>query len=161
MAQDKGSGLDAENTRHHALCLWHGIASVRFSSRYLWSCQGVLEALVSRAEGGSSWSASNKRRSAPLAAAEAGCDPIDVSLPGLLQYVPQLLCEGHHPLDWMLTYGKPLGFLRPHARLQVVAHTIATAQFVLPPAEFVLVGYARVLLPRPISTTNLYWFLVR
>lgn len=104
---------------------------------------------------------SNKRRSAPLAAAEAGCDPIDVSLPGLLQYVPQLLCEGHHPLDWMLTYGKPLGFLRPHARLQVVAHTIATAQVALPPAEFVSVGYARVLLPRPISTTNLYWFLVR
>ena len=26
---------------------WNGIASVRFSSQYLWSCQGVLDAIVS------------------------------------------------------------------------------------------------------------------
>src|SRR5260370_17379920 len=25
---------------------WNGIASVRFSSQYLWSCQGVLDAIV-------------------------------------------------------------------------------------------------------------------
>jgi hypothetical protein len=78
-----------------------------------------------------------------------------------LVHQQQTIAETRDGKAWMLTYGKPLGFLRPHARLQVVAHTIATAQFVLPPAEFVLVGYARVLLPRPISTTNLYWFLVR
>jgi hypothetical protein len=29
---------------------WNGIASVRFSSQYLWSCQGVLDAIVSAQE---------------------------------------------------------------------------------------------------------------
>jgi len=84
-------------------------------------------------------------------AAEAGCDPFDVSLPLLVQYVPQLIRDGHHPIDWVLTYGKPLGFIRPHSRLQVTAPHIPPEQLVLPPASLGLVRKARYLTysPRP------------
>lgn len=84
-------------------------------------------------------------------AAEAGCDPFDVSLPLLVQYVPQLIRDGQHPLDWILTYGKPLGFIRPHSRLQVVAPHIPPEQLVLPSADLVLVRKARYVTyaPRP------------
>lgn len=84
-------------------------------------------------------------------AAEAGCDPFDVSLPLLVQYVPQLIRNGQHPIDWMLTYGKPLGFIRPHSRLRVRAPHILPEQLVLPPADLVLVRKARYVTypPRP------------
>ena len=47
------------------------------------------------------------------AAALAGVDPFDVSLPLLVKYVPSLIQQGHDPLSWLLTYGRPLGFIRP------------------------------------------------
>lgn len=82
-------------------------------------------------------------------AAEAGCDPFDVSLPLLVQYVPQLIRNGQHPIDWLLTYGKPLGFIRPHSRLQVRTPHLAPEQLVLPPADLVLVRKARYVTYRP------------
>ncbi len=82
-------------------------------------------------------------------AAEAGCDLFDVSLPLLVRYVPQLIRNGQHPIDGLLTYGKPLGFIRPHSRLQVVTPHLAPEQLVLPPADLVLVRKARYVTYRP------------
>ena len=78
-------------------------------------------------------------------------DPFDVSLPLLVQYVPQLIRNGQHHIDWMLTYGKPLDFIRPHSRLQVMAPRLAPEQLVLPPADLVLVRKPRYVTypPRP------------
>lgn len=76
-------------------------------------------------------------------ATAAGCDPFDVSLPLLVQYVPQLIGQGQHPIDWIATHGRALGFLRPHSRRQVVAPHLPPEQLVLPPTDLVLVRKAR------------------
>ncbi len=76
-------------------------------------------------------------------ATEAGCDPFDVSLPLLVQYVPQLIRQGQSPIDWMLTHGRALGFIRPHSRRPIVAPHIPPEQLILPAADLVLVRKAR------------------
>lgn len=75
-------------------------------------------------------------------AAAAQVDPFEVSLPLLVKYVPQLIRQCQKPIDWILTYGKPLGLIRPASRLQVSAPAIALAQMAFPPPDLVLVRKA-------------------
>jgi hypothetical protein len=60
----------------------------------------------------------------------------------LVKYVPQLIRQRIHPLDWVLTYGKPLELIRPASRIQVVAPIIAFEHLRLLPADLLLVRKA-------------------
>ncbi|HVB22820.1 MAG TPA: IS4 family transposase [Ktedonobacteraceae bacterium] len=68
-----------------------------------------------------------------LIALQAGVDPFDVSLPLLVNYLPQWFGQGVDPVDWVQTYGKHLGFIRPSTRLQVQVPTIDPAHIQMPP----------------------------
>ena len=76
-------------------------------------------------------------------ALQAGVDPFAVSLPLLIQYVPRLIAQRQSPIDWVLTHGHHLGFIRPSTRIQVVAPHIPLEQMTFPPADLVLVRKAR------------------
>jgi len=84
-------------------------------------------------------------------AQQADCDPFDVSLPLLVEHLPQLLRARLHPLDWVLTYGHKQRFLRPSSRFQVVAPAIPAEQIIALPADLVLTRKAnyRAYKPRP------------
>src|SRR5712691_3184531 len=84
-------------------------------------------------------------------AEQADCDPFDVSLPLLVQHLPQLLRARQHPVDWVLTYGRTQRFLRPSRRLQVVAPFIPAEQIQPLPPDLVLLRKAcyRTYKPRP------------
>lgn len=67
-------------------------------------------------------------------AAEAGCDPFEVSLPLLVDHLPHLLRAGQSPIDWVMLHGAKLGMLQPSSRFQVQAPRIpAEAITALPP----------------------------
>jgi DDE family transposase len=82
-------------------------------------------------------------------ALHAGVDPFAVSLPLLIQYVPRLILQRQSPIDWVLTHGHRLGFIRPATRLQMVAPHIPLEQMTFPPADLVLVRKARYVQYRP------------
>ena len=73
-----------------------------------------------------------------LAAAQAGCDPFEVSLPLLVQFVPQFIFQRLHPLRWMGTYGHVLGLIRPASRRVLQLPCLDLAQYVFAPAELAL-----------------------
>jgi len=84
-------------------------------------------------------------------AVQANVDPFDVSLPVLVQYVPQFIRQRQNPIDWVLTYGKHLGFIRKSTRLQVVAPSLVPSHLLLLPASLKLTRKACYLdyAPRP------------
>lgn len=84
-------------------------------------------------------------------AAEADCDPFDVSLPLLVKHLPALLRARQHPLHWVLTYGKTQHFLRPSSRFQVFAPGIPPSELTPLPADLLLTRKAhyRTYKPRP------------
>lgn len=84
-------------------------------------------------------------------AAEAHCDPFEVSLPLLVQHLPELLRARQQPIDWVLTYGHTQGFLRSSRRHQVSAPSIP-AELIQPlPGDLKLTRKAcyRTYKPRP------------
>ena len=84
-------------------------------------------------------------------AVQAHRDPFDVSLPLLIEYVPQLVQQGLDPVDWVLTHGLALGFIRPASRLHLVVPEIALSQLTFPPPDLPLTRKARYIeyKPRP------------
>lgn len=84
-------------------------------------------------------------------AAQAEVDPFDVSLPLLVKYVPFWIQRGISPVEWVLTYGRELGFIRSSSRIQVQAPCIPEEELILPPADLILLRRARYLeyAPRP------------
>jgi Transposase DDE domain len=76
-------------------------------------------------------------------AVQANVDPFEVSLPLLIQSLPQLLQQGENPVLWVLTHGKALGFLRPASRLHLVVPEIALSQLAFPPPDLPLTRKAR------------------
>jgi Transposase DDE domain len=76
-------------------------------------------------------------------AAQAGCDPFDVSLPLLVEHLPQLLRARLDPLSGVLTSGKRLHLLRPSSRYHVVAPSIPPEQLLPLPADLKLTRRAR------------------
>lgn len=55
----------------------------------------------------------------------AEVDPFDVSLPLLVQYVPQLTLENKNPIEMIVRDGRELGFIRPSRRIRIQAPIIA------------------------------------
>ena len=84
-------------------------------------------------------------------AAQADCDPFDVSLPLLVQHLPQLLHARLQPVDWLLTYGRTQRFFRPSSRFQVRAPAIPSEQILPLPVGLILTRKAnyRTYKPRP------------
>jgi hypothetical protein len=71
------------------------------------------------------------------AAARAGVDLFDVSLPLLVRYLPRYAAWGHDPLAAFLEDGERLGFIRPSRRVQVSAPLPALSAYVWPPPDLV------------------------
>lgn len=84
-------------------------------------------------------------------AAQADCDPFDVSLPLLVQHLPQLLHARLQPVDWLLTYGRTQRFFRPSSRFQVRTPAIPSEQILPLPMGLILTRKAnyRTYKPRP------------
>ena len=82
-------------------------------------------------------------------AAQAGCDPFDVSLPLLVEHLPHLLRARLDPVSWVLTYGKHLRLLRPSSRYHVVAPSIPPEQLIPLPADLKLTRRARYVTYKP------------
>jgi len=68
-------------------------------------------------------------------AARADVDPFEVSLPLLIQYLPQYAQEGVDPLAAFVADGRRLGFIRPSSRTQVQAPHIPLAQLIPRPPD--------------------------
>ena len=86
-----------------------------------------------------------------LAAACAGVDVFEISLPLLIKYMPRLIQQQQDPLAWLLEYGRPLHIIRPSSRLEIVAPQIPLEQLSWPPEDLPTVRRARypVYHPRP------------
>lgn len=84
-------------------------------------------------------------------AAQAGCDPFDVSLPLLVKHLPYLLHARLDPVEWVLTCGQKQHILRPSSRFQVVAPLIPPEQIIPMPPDLLLTRKAcyRTYKPRP------------
>lgn len=84
-------------------------------------------------------------------ALQADVDPFDVSLPLLVQALPQLLHEPAGLEDWLLTQGRQLGFIRPHSCIPLVLPHIDLAQYQQAPPDLPLTRKARYIeyKPRP------------
>jgi len=84
-------------------------------------------------------------------AVQAGLDPFEVSLPLLIQVLPQLLLHRKAVSDWLLTYGRHLKLLRPSSRKTLVLPDLDLAQYTFPPPDLPLTRKARYLeyAPRP------------
>jgi len=65
-------------------------------------------------------------------AAQARVDAFEVSLPLVVEMMPQLLMKKQEPLEWMRNYGKELGLIRAHTRLEPVVPEIAAEELVMP-----------------------------
>ena len=82
-------------------------------------------------------------------AAQADCDPFDVSLPLLVEQLPHLLRARLNPVAWVLTFGKQQHILRPSSRYHVVAPSIPPEQIIPLPADLVLTRKARYVTYKP------------
>ncbi len=78
-----------------------------------------------------------------LAAAAAGVDPFDVSLPLLVRYLPQYAARGHDPLAAFAADGRRLGFIRPSRRIRVVVPAVPPDHLRPPPQGLRLVRTPR------------------
>jgi Transposase DDE domain len=70
-------------------------------------------------------------------ALQAGVDAFEVSLPLLLDVLPELLREQQEPLAWMSSLGRELGLIRPSSRRVLVVPAVPEEQVRLPAAELV------------------------
>lgn len=68
-----------------------------------------------------------------LIAAEQGCDPFEVSLPLLADYLPTIIATRQHPVTWVCTSGPALDFFRPSSRCQIIAPDPALHAYRFPP----------------------------
>lgn len=68
-------------------------------------------------------------------AKEAGVDAFAVSLPLLVEVLPEVLMEGWEPMEWMRRYGVELGLIRPSSRLEPVVPEIREEEMVMPAGE--------------------------
>lgn len=68
-------------------------------------------------------------------AARAEVDPFEVSVPLLIQYLPQYAQEGVEPLAAFVAAGRRLGFIRPSSRTQVQAPHIPLARLIPKPPD--------------------------
>lgn len=71
------------------------------------------------------------------AAARAGVDLFEVSLPLLVRYLPRYAAWGHEPLAAFLEDGKRLGFIRPSRRVQISAPLPDLSAYTWPPPDLV------------------------
>jgi hypothetical protein len=76
-------------------------------------------------------------------AGRAGVEPFDVSLPLLVEYLPQFAASGQDPVALVLARGRELRFIRPSTRRVIHAPWIAAHQIVWPPPDLVLLRQAR------------------
>jgi Transposase DDE domain len=65
-------------------------------------------------------------------------DPFEVSLPLMIQYLPQLAARGLEPVDAFLRNAREVGFIRPSSRTCIQAPEIPPAKLVPLPAGTVL-----------------------
>jgi len=68
-------------------------------------------------------------------AIQAGVDAFEVSLPLLMQVLPELLQERQEPLEWMKTYGKELKIIRASNRLEPKVVQVREEEIVMPEGE--------------------------
>jgi hypothetical protein len=66
---------------------------------------------------------------------QAGVDAFDVSLPLVLEVLPDLRREQQEPLAWMRAFGRELGLIRPSSRRVLVIPEVPPALLLLPPAD--------------------------
>jgi hypothetical protein len=88
-------------------------------------------------------------------AAEAGVDPFEVSMPLLVQYLPQYAARGLDPVAAFVADGVALGFIRPSRRTRTLAPRIADDHLVPLPPDLALVRtprYAERRCPRHAAT---------
>ena len=71
-------------------------------------------------------------------AGRAGVDVNDVSMPLLVEYLPQLAHEGRDPVAYFVERGREARFIRPSRRTQVKAPTIDASQITLIPDGTIL-----------------------
>lgn len=57
-------------------------------------------------------------------AGRAGVDPFEVSLPLLVEYLPQFIADGHDPIAAIVERGRASGFIRPSSRTIIHAPTV-------------------------------------
>jgi hypothetical protein len=72
-------------------------------------------------------------------AGQAGVDPFEVSLPLLVESVPQLLADGVDPVAFWVERGRAAGFIRPSRRLEIQAPAIPSVALAQPPPDLPLV----------------------
>jgi Transposase DDE domain len=68
-------------------------------------------------------------------AIQAGVDAFEVSLPLLMQVLPELLQEKQEPLEWMKRHGKDLKLIRASSRLEPVVVQVREEEIVMPVGE--------------------------
>ena len=68
-------------------------------------------------------------------AIEAGVDAFEISLPLVLQVLPDLLREQQEPVQWIKTYGRELGMIRASSRLEPLVPEIVESELVMPREE--------------------------
>ena len=65
---------------------------------------------------------------------QAECDPFEVSLALLVEYLPRFAADGRDPLSTFVEAGRRLGLIRPSRRIQIRAPDIPTDELMpLPP----------------------------
>ncbi len=76
-------------------------------------------------------------------AARAGVDVNDVSMPLLIQYLPQLAYEGRDPVAYFVEHGRQARFIRPSRRTNIKAPTIELSLITPAPCDIVLTRSGR------------------
>lgn len=76
-------------------------------------------------------------------AGRAGVDPFEVSLPLLIEYLPQFAARGLDPVEAFLTNAREVGFIRPSSRTRIQAPEIPPDHPTPPPPDLVLVRKPR------------------
>lgn len=76
-------------------------------------------------------------------AAEAGVEPFEVSMPLLVQYLPQYAARGIDPVAAFVADGVALGFIRPSRRTRILAPRLADDHLLPLPPDLVLVRTPR------------------
>jgi hypothetical protein len=68
-------------------------------------------------------------------AIEAGVDALEISLPLVLQVLPDLLREQQEPMEWIQRYGRELGMIHASSRLEPVVPKIVESDLMMPTEE--------------------------
>ena len=71
-------------------------------------------------------------------AGRAGVDPFEVSLPLLIEYLPQFAARGRDPVESFLTNAREVGFIRPSSRTRIQAPDILVQELIPLPPDLVL-----------------------